>query len=525
MTTRSRSAQQGGKGSLKWLVWLFLALSFAFFAYLSATLPITGDDFGWASGFGANYFKSGRWLTYDGRYLGDWLIITMMRVRWFKIVVYAAGFTGILYLISLFFPKRRLFYTVGSFVLLMGMPVTLFAQTFGWNAGFVNYVPSVLVPLGMLYLFRKYLYYQSVPLRKRTDYWLTAFILPLAILGQFFAEHITLFNVVLSIAALGYFWYFQKQKARFLWGYAAGSVIGALLMFSDGAYHSVAKNADQYRHVKLSLDTVLATIRNTLFTNLASKNLLILLVVSVVALFLIVRADWKLSHKVLLGVSLWLEPLYQIFLRTTGISHTHLILNVNMGLTLLYFVALLVFLWRCLPHKQAAELTSYLVMAILLVAPFAVASPVGPRCFFASYILLILFTLLLISETVGEQLSSQGTLWLTVLLMAAALGQAVPLMRDAHDMQQARQLQVAYLYFQTQDKQKSYAKVTLQYLEVPHRHLIWQVASQSNDWEYNEYYLIPGHAGGTVIPYSQWHKIYLKEPNTEQFFQRMYWGQ
>ena len=114
-----------------------------FFFIMSILIPLTGDDWTWKSERGIERLKSG-FSGYNGRYISNLLEIISVRFELFKIFLMTCFSTLLIFFMSkLVFREDSNNRSIYVLVLVILMPITIFQQTFGWVAGYVNYVISV----------------------------------------------------------------------------------------------------------------------------------------------------------------------------------------------------------------------------------------------------------------------------------------------------------------------------------------------------------------------------------------------
>lgn len=313
------------------LTYVFIFVIFGLLGYWN---PLVGDDLNWWSSWGTNYFFSGTFLTYDGRYLGDLLVILMTHFKIISFLIYGMSAVVISYLImkiaqSLFNNYHPILTLLLTAIILLSPPKDIYRQIWGWHAGFANYVPSVIFPLFFIYIISKY--YNNFAATINISKFSKSLLLITAILSQFLAEHITLLNccndLIISLFLRRHFSsdFFHKY---FRWQ-GLGHLVGAILMFINGAYLKILwQGHDSYR----SLDSHQAMLLPYLKTFFSNKKIILLIVFIIIGFMLNFRK--KPDSK---------------------------FLTIN---------ALL------------------LVDALVALVPFFVINPFGPRCIFASYVFL-----------------------------------------------------------------------------------------------------------------------------------------
>ena len=313
------------------LTYVFIFVIFGLLGYWN---PLVGDDLNWWSLWGTNYFFNGTFLTYDGRYLGDLLVILMTHFKIISFLIYGMSAVAISCLImkiaqSLFNNYHPILTLMLTAILLLTPPKDIYRQIWGWHAGFANYVPSVIFPLFFIYIISKY--YNNFSAKINISKFSKSLLLITAILSQFLAEHITLLNccndlIILLFLRRHFSSDFFHKYFRWL---GLGHLVGAILMFINGAYLKIFwQGHDSYR----SLDSQQAMLLPYLQTFFSNKKIILLIILIIIGFMLNFRK--KTDSK---------------------------FLTIN---------ALL------------------LVDALVAIIPFFVINPFGPRCIFASYVFL-----------------------------------------------------------------------------------------------------------------------------------------
>lgn len=319
--------------------YIWYIIFFVIFGLLGALMPYVGDDLNWQGHWGSQYFFSTDFLHYDGRYLGDLFVILLTRSKTFAFLLYGLCAITVIYLVQLIgkaiFPKgsQQLAMFLTSIGLLL-VPAFIFQQTWGWHAGFANYVPSVIFPLFFIYLVCRY--YDQFN-HFRFSRFLEFAVLIFAIFSQFLAEHVTVlncFNVVI-------FWIFLRQhfsssvQRQYFIPLTIGNGIGFILMFINGAYWEILLGHDNYRKVGSSQGETLIPFIKYMF--------------------------YSKKHTAFLLIGLT----FLIFLMWLNYHKFH-----NFRQVLVNLLALL--------------------SCVVSILPFLIISPFGPRCLFLTYVLLLL---------------------------------------------------------------------------------------------------------------------------------------
>lgn len=318
---------------------LIYLIIFVIFGLIGYWMPLVGDDLNWWSAWGTHYFSSGTFLTYDGRYLGDLLVILMTHSKLISFCIYGSCAALITYLVNLIsrILFQRDYQVIGAILMAIGLllaPKDVFRQIWGWHAGFANYVPSIIFPLFFIYLICAY---YDQPNKKINFSQSTSFLILLAaILSQFLAEHITLLNCFNDFLLLIFFRrHFSPEffKKYFRWIFI-GNLIGAFLMFINGAYIKLLfAGHDSYRHI----DSQQAALLPYLKTFVSHYRIILLLIILLVIIL----------------VNFYYQTAYSNYSKLKLINE-----------------------WL-------------IIDAIVALLPFIVITPFGPRCIFGSYTLII----------------------------------------------------------------------------------------------------------------------------------------
>ncbi|SPE20366.1 DUF6056 family protein [Latilactobacillus sakei] len=367
----------------------FFFLVFIFFGYLSINFPLTGDDLNWGITTLKNYFGSGQFLNYDGRYAGNSLIIIASHSAVFKVLSYAGITTLVVYLAAHLINNVRQLErnTLLILILMLTMSTELFAQVLGWNAGFFNYMASLVYPLIIINLVKYH--YSDWQASKYLRY--SILIAVLSIISCFFVEHVTLLNLAVATILMGYMLY-QKKKNYLVIANFIGTYIGGILMFSNKAYLNILLHHDSYRETSFSLTKVYHIISQQMDFYLLIDNPIITVLLAVILGYLIIKNLQKRSGNKLGTVVSYLELsiliafieyhyiLFNTFLKDFG--HRYL---VSCLLSILFLLVIVIEMAKLSLETHNIEYIALIAAAIVLIVPFFVVTPFGPRGAFASY--------------------------------------------------------------------------------------------------------------------------------------------
>lgn len=420
----------------------FYIILFIIFGLIGLWMPLLGDDLHWGTYFGSNYFPQGIFLKYDGRYLGDLLVIAITKIKPLAFIAYGTFMTTIVYLIQkireqISAPKSLGLLSASMATIFIFMtPKVIFKQILGWHAGFANYVPSIVFPLFMLYLVLKNYDNKDVHYY-RTSGFLIFFA---AIAAQFFAEHITVLNVFNSVLIWLFLRkYFGDQFKKIFNGIVVGNIIGAFLMFINGAYIKILFGRDSYRSLKGSANS--DTMFNYLKIQFAPKTLIIVGILILIFSIIVIVYTNKLTN---------------------------------------------------IKHKIANF--ALLLSAFVVIAPFIVVSPFGSRCMFASYMFFV--TIFVINL---DLLVSAYEKYLLPILMIIVLGLGLRLDALAHNYGKTFNFQIQYSQYQNTVQRR-----TQYFLQYKDDKYIWMTAPVQSDANFAELYVKDNTRNMVPINYYDW---------------------
>ena len=166
----------------------------AIFFTLVLFFPYNGDDWAWGSSIGIDRLTNG-FKDYNGRYAGNLLVIAVTHVKALKLIILPICYFLICFLTYKFANNKNSLILLFSFFLLLIVPKDIFRQTIVWTAGFANYVPSTLISLYFIFIFRDVFSSNCKDYPNFQVY--LSFVL--SVIGALFMENITIFNVIFAV--------------------------------------------------------------------------------------------------------------------------------------------------------------------------------------------------------------------------------------------------------------------------------------------------------------------------------------
>lgn len=221
-----------GKHRARFTAGVLLA-ALAFSLYLAASVPYSAtDDWQWGMEEGIRWWLSG---SLNGRYGGNFFAVIMCRSQVIKTLIMGLTIFALPLLMALLAAKGKQKKVLPLFAAgwagLLLIPPAMWQETYGWVAGFGNYViPTALFFLWLLLARRA---------GERGSGKLALILFPLSFLMGLFVENLSaLFVGCALVLALYALW---DRKVRWAyWACLAGAVLGAALMFFNGMFAQLA---------------------------------------------------------------------------------------------------------------------------------------------------------------------------------------------------------------------------------------------------------------------------------------------
>lgn len=373
---------------------IMYAVVFLMFLIIGYLVPYVHDDWAWGTQIGIERLES-LFENYNGRWMGNLVVLLITRVRCIRAIFYGAAFFFITYY-SMKISNSNKWQSVAAFLALMlCIPTGVFRQAIGWTAGFANYVMGIAVALPVIYIIMKKIEDSEDRAFKWTD---IGYVL-LCFCGQLFVEHVTTYMLFLVVAS-NILYFFKKRKCNSLMLMLMASGIGgAILMFSNGSYAIAAGGDGQYQDIKIqsSLFSTLKQAIDTLLSSVCEYLILAPVVISLLLGIMCIIILMKLKERFYIPAVVVITAfcLYQIFRGYMPYDLSIFAYGEYVEgffcLSYLLTVAYTVFLVKEIRWKGLFAISSILILA----APLVMASPIGPRNFFPMYVFYIILFILI----------------------------------------------------------------------------------------------------------------------------------
>ena len=382
---------------------IIIFLIFLSLVVLSSVFLYVGDDWVWATSIGMNRLKT-FFENYNGRYFSDILIIIISRFNILRILLISSVTTGIVWLIKKITLKNNKCISL-SFLFILATPVSIFINSVAWASGFVNYVVSIFFVLIFLYFIKDI----------NEKFWEIKGILKnvilifLGFLSSLIVEHVTIYLILLVIFLNIYSFIKYKKISKSLVLYGIGVICGAVLMFSNEAYISVINGDDVYRSSGVTgsfIDNVSNAYFKTIYRDFIFNNYLLNIIIGILLLITGFKKDNrsnKVIHLLTIGCLIYvLYTILKILNPSWNILGKYTIYLEGIA-TIFYclFILIIVIIAKNFSFVQKERLIFILVSTVTIAGPMLVVTPVTPRCFFPTYVMLILFVIQLISSLNG----------------------------------------------------------------------------------------------------------------------------
>ena len=388
------------------------AIGFALFFALAMLFPFAGDDWAWGSQIGIERLNT--WFKdYNGRYAGNLLVLLLTRSKALSAALVSASIVFFSLITYFTLKVKNIFGFLLSTLLFLTMPCNIFAQGVAWMSGFANYVPSILITVFCTVLM------QNIFESEKPKY--PFFYIPLlgivSFISSLFIETVTILNVVLGFLIVFYSLFKFKRVYAANIAFLVGSATGAICMFSNGAYRHIANSDDFYRETAFTgkltnfIESVFAH-GNQIFSGLVLNNMLTFFIFSALCILtgiLYVKKSENKTKKRFIYINsgvnilclflLFAKKNYPYWLLFTHFRKPeYLTYTAFYMITAVFMLTVAIQVLICIDDKSIRDkLPFYMFCTLILVAPLFVVDPIGPRCFFAPYVTMMVFEVIYIN--------------------------------------------------------------------------------------------------------------------------------
>lgn len=218
---------------------------------------------------------------YNGRYMSNILEIIFVRftlVRILGMAICSSLFIIFMYKISTN-KKNQLFIFYILFLVLL-MPLSVFSQTLGWTAGYVNYVISVTILLYFISLYKQKKYI-------KLNYLNIILYFLFSVIAMLIVEHVTLYLLLISFL-INIYYYLKNKKLNILYFVIfIGHLVGFIIMFINGAYISTLTGKNDYQQLNNHDNIIINAIKvfnNEITLYLFTHNVLLISILTILCI-------------------------------------------------------------------------------------------------------------------------------------------------------------------------------------------------------------------------------------------------
>ncbi len=368
-------------------------ICFVLISVLCWFFPYSGDDWAWGSQIGIDRLQT--WFKgYNGRYVGNLLVLALTRSNLLKTLVMSVCLTGIIFCFEKLLKQKWAYYIAIAMMALV--PKFVFRQAVVWTSGFTNYVVSAFLTL--IYITYVYSVFEKKGLKQKVLPCIP--LLVLGVISSLIMEYVTIYNLVLAVAVIVYIIFTEKKIFVQHVSYLVGTVLGAVYMFSNEAYHAVVTGTDGYRTMgkgnmfQIMKDNYL----NVIYEEFYLSNVWLNIALFIVSFLLYKELNKKYGGNVkvkIMNGCLWIMGTYLVWQVNSSIGLYTLpkeeMFSYAEGVaTFLSVAALMVFAITVGVCKKCLwKMLFWVASIVCLVAPLLVVTPIGSRCFYITYLLFI----------------------------------------------------------------------------------------------------------------------------------------
>ena len=403
-----------------------------FYLWLAAQIPYTHDDWDWGLEIGMQ-----QWLTasVNSRYVGNFFEIIMTRSVFLKTIIMGGTFFLLPYLLSYIASEKNhkntqlLLFLLANFLILT-MSRMVWSETYGWVAGFANFVLSSVFTLLCLT--------QWLPLCKQeyapptAGFAFDCLWMLIAFLGQLFIENLSIVMAAVSIfVCITSYVRIKKIPLRYIF-MCIGTVLGLCVMFSSSVYDSLFGSGEAVsglRQLIISAEGGITTKVFNIFvqaarlaTRAGEANFVLCIFVLIVLTYKLLPISKKRFVRVIIGINFLFAIYFTVnFVLQTDYTPDRVLLSAFAAtVNALYFLLMaveVIVIYGGDPEMQR-KLIAVWFIGLALLAPLLVTNEAGYRLIFSLNIFVILFILLIMQEVSGAS-SNQNSIELTFFAATA----------------------------------------------------------------------------------------------------------
>lgn len=372
-------------------------LIFAFIIISGFTMFMCCDDYIWFYAFSDDRLSS--YASPNGRYFTNFITRFSVQCLPLYSVFYIISFGSLVILLEKLVRKQNIPVPVSLlsvFVLIQFIPSKIYTEVFRWISGFNNYCFAFIFTLIYILFSFKLIFFDYKP-----KIYTSFLFLVIGFFGCLCVEHLTIYNIIFCIFAVAVTYVRKKKLFLHHFCFLTGAIAGAVLMLSHSIYHTVAVETDELgtRGFELSIVDSFMQILRFVLPHFCKDFWILHILVTVVFTVFYYRNEnsKKFKYAGLCLTCCWVFVIYlmftSVFQDLAVLSSAMKIRAIEFAFTFLYICALIYNIVVYLKPDERLRALVYLFSSVTLTIPFAIVSPVTPRCFFIEYLFWILFAL------------------------------------------------------------------------------------------------------------------------------------
>lgn len=416
---------------------IMFGASFVYFCIFRFLVIPSGDDYFWLGKAGTylmHHMFYGPQATYggssNGRYLGNLLEIITMHKLSLAILAYGIFWTLLLWCIW-YLSKRNITSLLLSFLFVFTMQDAFINNILGWNAGFVNYVPPIVMGLIYIIVVEKGVAKKFIPI-------VSVLLLLLGLAGGLYNEVWNITQVALGLLVLGYS-YWKKELKSYHITYSLGTIFSSIIMFSHKGYHE----ASTYRKTSFSFNSILDTYSKVTHFWLITFNLILLIAILLAIFVLALRTRISMENKLAISIISIIFLIYYIiinnfFRKNFTLNPMYGYKTVRASIAIpesLVGIALMIFIGYCIWvfFKNDPKMwLYYLLTGVIAGQLLFVSSPVNSRGYFLSYVFMYLIGMRFVLSALDELRIKNYLINIVLLITLVVCGYAYQSMMYAN---------------------------------------------------------------------------------------------
>lgn len=378
--------------SKKWITYIIIVI---FSVCTSLSLVMNGDDYIWY--FLGKDHDLDAWLVPNGRFFSNKITLFLINNVYFRTIFVSATLTFFLILMAKLFDfinithGTKFFLTLICFIMI---PHATYADTVKWISGYTNYVFSMLIVFVYLFFVFKCIFDGYKP-KKITS----VFFLLLSFIGGLCIEHITIYNVIISVIMLILALKINQKCVLHAAFFLVGAFSSCFVMFYNPIYSDIYSDSDKFgiRFFIFDMSDIMQNAFSKVVLYYTKSFWLIPIIITLSFSIIYLKSDLtdrKYKYLKPCIFICWLYSSYAIFTNCVSnlrdITPAMKIIALETAFSFIYVVSIAYLIYVFLDKKRQIRSYIYLISSFVVTAAFIFVSPVTSRCFFSNYMFWIL---------------------------------------------------------------------------------------------------------------------------------------